>query len=84
MDLPDHDDTEDDAAGKCHVDPSLARAWEVMRKGTVGSGTARLAANVTRILMHFVGNVKESTLEMGTKDGEKLHIIQSSAGDWRH
>ena len=76
MDLPDSEHAEDDAAGKCHVDPASVGA---MRKRGVGLGTEGLAANVTKAPQLGVGKRCGDEDE----DGEELHVIQSSAGFWR-
>ena len=63
--------------------PLWRQAWEAMQKRRVRPGTVGLAANVDRFHRR-IGWSWENALEVGTEDGERLHITRCPEGCWKH
>ena len=61
----------------------IYQTMTALRTKRVGSRSEGQAADVATVLKDL-GWEWDSALEIRTKDGEKLHIVQSSGGHWRH
>ena len=59
------------------------QAWKAMQKRRIRLGTEGLAANATRVLRRL-GWSWESSVEVKTREGEKIHVTQCPEGYWNH